>query len=157
MIFPGDKLVLGSYCGPSIDIGPELTAKITRKNGQQVHSSTYKSFKPDKLVKSDEIKAREDFDIAIGENLGHAKSAKYFEIDPDIVTPTLDWYEDDEEHQTRMPEVYEITPEVMENYIGAEIMISHSYNVAQGSGRRRKHNVEGNTISRANSNPIIDT
>ena len=26
--FPGDKLVLGRYCGPSIDVGPALTAKI---------------------------------------------------------------------------------------------------------------------------------
>ena len=35
--FPGDKLVLGRYCGPSIDVGPALTAKIMRNNGQQVH------------------------------------------------------------------------------------------------------------------------
>ena len=47
MTFPGDKLVLGRYCGPSIDVGPELTAKIMRNNWQQVHSSTYRSLKPD--------------------------------------------------------------------------------------------------------------
>ena len=33
--FPGDKLVLGRHCGPSIDVGPALTAKILRKKGQQ--------------------------------------------------------------------------------------------------------------------------
>ena len=32
--FPGDKLVLGIYCGPSIDVGPALTAKILIKNEQ---------------------------------------------------------------------------------------------------------------------------
>ena len=38
--FPGDNLVLGRYCGPSIDVGPALTPKIPRNNGQQVHRST---------------------------------------------------------------------------------------------------------------------
>ena len=37
MTFPGDKLVLRRYCVISIDVGPLLTAKILRKNGQQVH------------------------------------------------------------------------------------------------------------------------
>ena len=49
--------------------------------------------------------------MAIGEKLGTAASAEFFESDPEIVTPTLDWYEDDEEHQTHMPEVDDITPE----------------------------------------------
>ena len=45
----------------------------------------------------------------------------------------------------------------MDNYIGAEKMISHGDTVAQGSVRRRNRNVEGNTIGRANINPIFDT
>ena len=56
-----------------------------------------------------------------------------------------------------MPEVDDFTPEAMENYIGAEIMISRGDTVHHGSVRRRKRNVEGNTISRSNSNPILDT
>ena len=66
-------------------------------------------------------------------------------------------YEDDEEHQTCMPEVYYITSEAMDNYIRAEIMISHGDTVAQVSGRCRKRDVEGSTIDRSNSNPILDT
>ena len=58
----------------------------------------------------DEIKSHDEFDMAIEEKLGPAASAKYFESGPEIVTPTLDWYDDDEEHQTHMPEVDEITP-----------------------------------------------
>ena len=56
-----------------------------------------------------------------------------------------------------MHEVDDITPEAMDNYIGAEIMIYHGDTLSQGSGRRRNQDVEGNTIGRANSNPIIDT
>ena len=36
-------------------------------------------------------------------------------------------------------------------------MIYHGDTVAQGSVRLRKRNVEGNTIGRANINPILDT
>ena len=56
-----------------------------------------------------------------------------------------------------MPEVDDISPEAKENYIGAEIIISHGDTVAQGIVRRRKRDVEGNTIGRANRNPILDT
>ena len=56
-----------------------------------------------------------------------------------------------------MPDVDEITPEMMENYIGAEIIISHGDTVAQGIVRRRKSDVEGNNIGRANSNLILYT
>ena len=84
-------------------------------------------------------------------------SAKDFDSDLEIVTLTLTWYEYDEEHQTHIPEVDDITPEVMDNYIGTEIMIYHGDVVAQGSVRRREHDVEGNTIGRANINTIIDT
>ena len=56
-----------------------------------------------------------------------------------------------------MYEVYDITPEAMYNYIGAQKMISRGDTVAQGSVRHRKRNVEGNTIGRSNINPILDT
>ena len=47
--------------------------------------------------------------------------------------------------------------ETMDNYICVEIMISHCDTLAQVSVRPRKCDVEGNTIGRANSNPILDT
>ena len=63
----------------------------------------------------------------------------------------------EEEHQNHMPEVDNIMPEAMDNYIGAEIMIYNCDTVAQGSVRQSKRGVEGNTIGRANSNLIINT
>ena len=68
MTFPGEKLVLGRYCGTSIDVGPSLTDKILRKNGQQFHRSTKRALTPDKLVNPDEIKARDEFDTDLEEN-----------------------------------------------------------------------------------------
>ena len=76
--FPGDKLVLGRYCGPSFYVGPALTAKILRKNGQQVYRSTYRALTLYELVNPYEIKARDEFETAIKEKLGPAASAKVF-------------------------------------------------------------------------------
>ena len=76
MTFPGDKMVLGRYCGPSIEVGPALTAKIMRKNGPQVHRSTYTPLTPDELVNPNGIKVCDEFKTAIGKNLGLAASAE---------------------------------------------------------------------------------
>ena len=54
-----------------------------------------------------------------------------------------------------MSEVDGIKTEATDNYIGSDIIISHGDTVDQGSVRFRKHNVEGNIIGKANSNPII--
>ena len=108
-------------------------------------------------MKHDKIKARGELEKSIGEKLDPAESAEYFYSDLEIVTPTLDRYEDVEEHQTHMPEVDDIMPEAMYNYIGADIMLYHGDTVAQGRVRRRKRDVEENTTVRVNSNPILDT
>ena len=39
--FPDDVLKLGHYLGPSIDVGPAMTAKILMENSQVLHRSTY--------------------------------------------------------------------------------------------------------------------
>ena len=68
---------------------------------------------PDELVNHDEIKARDESDTSIGKKLVPAASAKDSDSDPEIVTPNIYRYEDDEEHQTHMPEVDDITPKAM--------------------------------------------
>ena len=40
MTYPGDRLVLGRYCGPSIDVGSALNAKILINDRKQVQRST---------------------------------------------------------------------------------------------------------------------
>jgi hypothetical protein len=47
--FPGSKLVLGRYLGPSTNIRPAMTAKILRKTGHVVHRSTFCALTDDEL------------------------------------------------------------------------------------------------------------
>jgi len=41
--FPDDNPVLGHYLGPAIDVGPALTAKILKANGEVVYRLTYRA------------------------------------------------------------------------------------------------------------------
>ncbi len=69
--FPWDPLVLRKYLGPSIDIGPTMTAKILIPTGKVVHCSTYKLIMHEELadpVKLDHMKAF----LWMAHDLGHA-------------------------------------------------------------------------------------
>jgi len=42
--FPEPKECYGRWLGPSLDIGPAMTAKILKSNGQVIHLSSYRVF-----------------------------------------------------------------------------------------------------------------
>ena len=60
--YPEDKLVLGRYLGPSTDIGPAMTAKILKRNGQTVHRTTLRALTEDEDQDQAELAARKSFD-----------------------------------------------------------------------------------------------
>ena len=51
----------------------------------------------------------------------------------------------------------EITPEMGDNYLGAEIMLPRGGTLVKGRVAARKRDRDGNPIGLANSNPILDT
>ena len=69
-LFPDDVLTLGCYLGPSIDVGPVMTANILMENGQVLHRSTYRPLTPEELLDRDGLDAREQFMSRVYERLG---------------------------------------------------------------------------------------
>ena len=69
-LFPDDVLKLGRYLGPSIDVGPAMTAKILTENGQVLHRSTYQFLTPDELLDKDGSDAQEHFMTRVYDKLG---------------------------------------------------------------------------------------
>ncbi len=59
--FPEDPLVLGKYLGPSIDVGPAMTAKILTPTGEVVHRSTYRLLTPEEIADPVEQDRMKDF------------------------------------------------------------------------------------------------
>ena len=94
--FPGENFVLARYLGPSFDIGPAMTAKLLKENGQYIHRSTYRGLTEDEMNDPLEIKAMERFDIAVNEKLGECATLEDFgKEELDVETPTNPLYEDD--------------------------------------------------------------
>ena len=167
--FPEDKVVLGRYLGPSFDIGPAMTAKLLKENGQYVHRSTYRPLTDDELKDPLEMKARELFDQKIVENLGPrwissdntSKVDNLFEHqDDDIVdeTPEYERYEDDDGQQgTYVTEADDATPDTYDPYVGADVILPLGQQMLSGRVIERKRNSDGSMKGRAHHNPILDT
>ncbi len=51
----------------------------------------------------------------------------------------------------------EVTPEIGDNYLSAEILIPRGGTMTKGRVKSRKRDADGNPIGRAAANPILDT
>ena len=92
--FTDENPVLGRYLGPALNFGPEMTAKITKENGEVVHRYTYDALTESEAQNSTHISRKETFDKNIYVKLGSDVPPDDF---PEINlegTPLYDLYED---------------------------------------------------------------
>ena len=68
--FPNDNPVLGRYLGPAIDVGPAMTAKILKSNGEVINRSTYRGLTDEEVARPAHIALREEFDENIAARYG---------------------------------------------------------------------------------------
>ena len=116
--FPNDKVVLGRYLGPSIDVGPALTAKILKMNGTIVYRSTYRGLNDDERNSAIEQAMRDKFDDQIRSKVGPGTSTDSFNGLNIEGTPTYDSYADDHENPPEPPpEEVEPTPEIFDKIL----------------------------------------
>ena len=159
--YPDDKVILGRYLGPSIDIGPALTAKILKSNGEVVHRSTYRALTPEEIESEEEQAARKEFDAAIAIKLGPQATKQDFEELGVEDAPVHEPYEDDDAAgvmPAAPPEEEEPTPDgAPDNYLSASVMLPRGDSLARGRVVGRKRDADGNPLGRANANPILDT
>ena len=159
--FPDDPIILGRDLGPAIDIGPAYTRKVLKANGQVIYRSTVRALTPDEMKDPEEIKAREDFDASILDKLGEATTWEDLEDDRELDTPVLPSYKDSSgganTYMADEDDVYSATPDTIDKYVGAEVLLPTGDGTGKGRVCGRKRNQEGNPIGRAHKNPVIDT
>ena len=63
--YPKNKEILGRWLGPAVDIGPAMTSKILKSNGQVIYTSTYHALTDDEMANPEEAKARQAFDATV--------------------------------------------------------------------------------------------
>jgi hypothetical protein len=162
--FPVSKIQLGRDLGAAIDIGPAMTRKILKQNGSVIYRSSVRPLTQDEIQSPTEQKELHEFEIAIEEKCGPAMNKDYFKNDPDyadFVTPTYDFYEDDEIPPSKMPDIDDIKKEhdvdTYDQYVGAHIRVPIGDEIRSGKVLWRKHELDGTVRGRAKSNPMLDT
>jgi len=159
--FPEDKMVLGRDLGPAIDIGPAMTRKILKQNGQIVYRSTVRPLTPDEWKDEDMKRRRVEFDEHVHKVLGDPLALEDLKVDPDLAdmdTPSYDRYADDDDGEGQtIPDIDDASPDTHDRYVGAEVELSIGDSVMSGKVVRRKRDPDGIPKGRAHSNPILDT
>jgi len=94
ILFPDAKKVLGRDLGPALlNIGPAMTRKIIKRNGEIVFRSTVRLLTPDNIADPVRVKEREEFTKRLNAALGEPLMEADLSSDPGYETPELDLYE----------------------------------------------------------------
>jgi hypothetical protein len=162
--FPVSKIQLGRDLGADIDIGPAMTRKILKQNGSFMYRSSVRPLTQDEIISPTERQEREKFDISIEEKFGPAMNKDYFQNDPDyayFVTPTYDFYEDDEVSPSKMPDIDDIKEEhdvdSYDQYVGSHVRVPIGDEIRYGKVVRLERELDGTVRGRSKYNSMLDT
>jgi hypothetical protein len=134
--FPDDKMILGRDLGPAIDIGPAMTRKILKENGQIVYRSTVRHLTPDEWKDEDMATRRRNFDQKVQQLLGDSFDYDVMKSDPDFADlemPSFESYADDHDGEhSQVPDIDDVDPDTYDAYVGAEVGLSIGDKVMAG-------------------------
>jgi hypothetical protein len=106
---------------------------------------------PDSPVHKD---MRRKFDESIEHHLRPAALPQDFPAED--LTPAPTYYDDTDAMDPEYADA-EVTPEIGDNYLSAELMLPKGGVLVKGRVTARKHDQDGNPVGCANDNPIFDT
>jgi hypothetical protein len=118
--FPDVKLTLGRYLGPANNDGSALTAKILKSNGQTVCRSTLRHLNDEEIHCPIHQEMGRVFSETITNHLG--PNATEQDSPEEDLTPDYDFYDDNHDLDPDHAD-FEVTPEMGDNYLNAEISV----------------------------------
>jgi hypothetical protein len=167
--FPEPKRKLGRWIGVASDVGQAMTFWILPKSCSPIARSSVARVDPD-VSCTDELKADlAMLDLSIDNKIGNNKTAEQNkEIDSSLGNlvsgPADDLFEkvaNEEfyplEEAAEKAEADDFTPESMDEYLTAEVLLPFGGELLRGVVKARKRDADGNPLGTRNSNPILDT
>ncbi len=127
--FPDIKLILGQYLGPATDVGSALTAKILKLNGQTVSRLTLQHLTDEETHCPIHLETRRVFDETVASHLGLNATEQDFPAED--LTSDFDHYDNDHDHDPDHGDL-EVTPEMGDNYLNAEISVQQGGTLMKG-------------------------
>ena len=97
--FPDDALVLGKYLGPSIDVGPAMTSRVMKANGEIEDRSTVRTLTEAERVNPALFREQQEFLASVEKRWGPKTTVK--DLGPDVLNlspdpDNMDPWEDDD-------------------------------------------------------------
>ena len=157
--YPDDGMVLfGRDLGPALDIGPAMTRKVRKANGQVVYRSTVRSPSPDEMADKTRTKERETFTALIEKLFGDSFNYEDFSNDPKLEslgTPSFEPHEDDKGGQP--PAIQDNNDEAdldtYNQYVGTEVVLPIGGTMMNAYVPGRKRQSDGTLLGKPHSNP----
>jgi hypothetical protein len=117
--FPSPKELLGQWLGPTVDLGPAMTAKILKANGNIEYNSTHRALTESEWQDPVEVALRETFTKSVNDKIGPPIDHEALEdIHVDIPTLEHEMYEDDNVSvQGPVPDIDRVTPEMQGSFL----------------------------------------
>jgi hypothetical protein len=163
--FPDSKEWIDRDLGPAIDIGPAMSRKVLKINGEVMFRVSVRGLTLDEMQNPDEQKRRQEYYEAIKMKLG--KGMQYYELklDPDFVdfvdfvTPNHNCYKDKKETALQMHDIDDLDEhdvDTYDQYVDSSVQLSIGDKVQTGKVTGRKRGLDGVERWKASANPIID-
>jgi hypothetical protein len=140
--FPDNKMTLGRYLEPAIDVGSALTAMILKSNGTFACQSTFRHLTDEETHCTTHARMRSEFDASIGEILGQPARDGGFPAED--LTPDHNHY-DPCDYDPDVPDLeVKVTPEANDPFVGAEVCLPLGGILKKGRVASRKWDADGN-------------
>ena len=94
VLFTEDKIALGRYLRPIIDIGPDMIVKILKSNGEMMHQLTYRYLLSEDLESTEQQTARQDFYESVSIKCGPGATVEDWDKLGAVETPDYYLYEE---------------------------------------------------------------
>ena len=151
--FPDDKMFIGRWLGPAINVGTTMTYKILRPDGGYVCRSTLGSWASNEEANPVRMAERVSFMKQLNSCIGHASKLSDFPLN--YLTPEFEYYADgvEDEFEGNPDDIKEApppTPEASDNYVGSQLQLTRGKSLARGRVLKRACDNDDNIIGCAN-------
>ena len=154
---------LGRYCGPSINCGDAMSARILTDKARFVDRTSVFPIKEEEWA-TDSFKERvARFEASLKERL----KDRYNPVEPDAdddddaKTPIYEPYQPtnpkDKEELPELAEADDFEHESFDRYISSRVKVPRGDDWAYGTVKRRKRDADGNLIGHSDKNPWLDS
>jgi hypothetical protein len=163
---PGQKEKIGPWIGPAHKVGQGLLYWILTAKCSIIARTIVRAVNSDELTADKFNNAALQLSNGIQERIGeNVKDMDAVLIEGEIGVVPDDIFDDYEDNDDSTPldkrfdcqEADNFTPEELDKYLLANVMLPRGYGLLKGQVARHKWGLDGNPIGTADRNPILDT